>query len=64
VSENVDLQYLGWHWGQAYLVSYWRGRYQAARKDDGTMLTADTAEELLLLIRADYARKPVPRKDN
>ena len=59
--EPVDLRYLGCHWGQAYLISYWHGRYQAARKDDGTILAADTAEELLGLIRADYARNPVPR---
>ena len=62
MSEPVDLRYLGFHWGQAYLVSYWQGRWRAARKDDSTTLRADTAEDLLELIRADYAARPVPRR--
>jgi hypothetical protein len=38
-----------------------RGRYEG-RRDDGTVLTADTADALLDLIRADYAERPVPRR--
>jgi hypothetical protein len=39
-----------------------RGRYEASRRDDGTVLTADSADALLDLIRADYASNPVPRR--
>ena len=39
-----------------------RGRYEASRRDDGTVLTADSADALLDLIRADYAARPVSRR--
>jgi hypothetical protein len=61
VSEPVNLAYLIHHYGEAYEINMRRGRYEASRRDDGTMLTADSAEELLSLIRADYASRPVPR---
>jgi len=61
VSEPVDLAYLVHHYGEAYEVNVRRGRYEARRRDDGTMLTADSADALLDLIRADYASRPVPR---
>ena len=35
---------------------------QARRRDDGTVLTADSADALLDLIRADYAARPVSRR--
>jgi hypothetical protein len=61
VSEPVGLAYLIHHWSDAYEVNMRRGRYQARRRDDGTMITADSADELLTAIRFDYAAKPVPR---
>jgi hypothetical protein len=61
VSEPADLAYLCHHYGEAYEVNIRRGRYEARRRDDGTVLTADSAEDLLDLIRADYAERPVSR---
>ena len=61
MTEPVDLNYLGFHWGGPYRIGYRAGKYRAVRADDGTELAADTADELLDLIRADYVRKPVPR---
>jgi hypothetical protein len=62
VTEPVDLNFLRWHWSSAYEISYRAGKYQAARRDDGTVLAAGSADELLELVRADYARRPVPRQ--
>ncbi len=62
--EPVDLAYIGEHWGGPYKLSYSGGLYRAVRADDGTELAAGTADALLVLIRADYAAKPVPRKGN
>ncbi len=60
--EPVTLAYVGYHWGDAYLLARRGGRYEATRKDDrAATLSAGTAEELLEQIRADYARRPVPR---
>jgi len=39
-----------------------RGRYEAHRRDDATVLTADSADALLDLMRADYAERPVSRR--
>ena len=39
-----------------------RRRYEARRRDDGTVLIADSADALLDLIRADYAARPVSRR--
>ena len=58
---DVDLAHLIHHWSDAYEISRRRGRYQARRRDNGTMLTADTAEALLGQIRDDYQARPVPR---
>ena len=62
MSEPIDLAYLIRHYDGAYDVNMRRGRYEARRRDDGTVLTADTAEALLDLIRADYAARPVSRR--
>jgi hypothetical protein len=62
VSEPVNLAYLIHHYGEAYEINMRRGRYEARRRDDGTVLTADTAGALLDLIRADYAERPVSRR--
>ena len=61
MSEPADLAYLCHHYGEAYEINMRRGRYEARRRDDGTVLTADSADALLDLIRADYASRPVPR---
>lgn len=58
----TDLAYLCHHYGEAYEVNMRRGRYEARRRDDGTVLTADSADALLDLIRADYAAHPVSRR--
>jgi hypothetical protein len=55
VSEPADLAYLCHHYGEAYEVNMRRRRFEARRRDDGTALTADSADALLDLIRADYA---------
>ena len=62
MSEPVNLAYLCHHYGEAYEINMRRGRYEARRRDNGTILTADSAEALLGLIRADYAARPVSRR--
>jgi hypothetical protein len=62
VSEPVDLAYLIHHYGEAYEINMRRRRYEARRRDDGTVITADSADGLLDLIRADYAARPVSRR--
>jgi hypothetical protein len=58
----INLAYLCHHYGEAYEINMRRRRYEAARRDDGTVLTAETADALLDLIRADYAERPVSRR--
>jgi len=62
VSEPIDLAYLIHLYGDAYEVNMRRGRYEARRRDDGTVLTADSADALLDLIREDYRAHPVSRR--
>jgi hypothetical protein len=57
----IDLAYLIHHYGEAYEINMRRGRYEARRRDYAIVLTADSADALLDLIRADYASRPVPR---
>lgn len=58
-----DLSELRWHWGSAYLIEHPRLRtWLAERRDDRTMLRAESADELLDRIRADYAAHPVSRR--
>jgi hypothetical protein len=51
------------HWSGAYNIEYFRGPdlWLAQRRDTRETLKAATADELLELIRADYAARPVPR---
>jgi hypothetical protein len=58
-----DLSELRRHWGSAYLIHYfWRPNlWIAQRRDTRETIKADSAESLLLAIRADYAARPVPR---
>lgn len=62
MNEPVNLAYLRHHYGEAYEINMRRGRYEARRRDDGTVLAADTAEDLLEKIREDYRAHPVPRR--
>ena len=62
MTEPVNLAYLIHHYGEAYEINMRRRRYEVRRRDDGTLLTADSAEELLGLIRTDYAAHPVSRR--
>ena len=62
MSEPVNLAYLCHHYGEAYEVNMRRGRYEARRRDDGAVLTADSADALLDLIRVNYAAHPVSRR--
>ena len=59
---DSDLADLRWHYHGAYVVSHPEpDLWLAQRTDDHTTLKAGTPDELFTLIRADYARKPVPR---
>ena len=61
MSKPANLAYLIHHYGEAYEINKRRGRYEARRRDDGSVLSADSAGALLDLIRADYSARPVPR---
>ena len=59
---ELTLDELRHHWAGAYDISHpRRGLWLAQRRDDRTPLTAETAQELLGKMRADYARRPVTR---
>ena len=58
-----DLSELRWHWGSAYLIEHPEPDvWLAERRDDRTVLRADSPGELLDRIRADYADRPVSRR--
>jgi len=63
-SEELDLTGIRWHWESAYSVGLDDGVWTAvAHVDPSTVLTADTADQLRALIRADYTQrtaKPAP----
>jgi hypothetical protein len=61
MGRDDDLAVLRWHWGEAYEITMRGGIYRAARRDDGAVVTAPTAERLRAEIRADYLARPVPR---
>lgn len=56
-----DLANLRYHWRGAYVINGSAGRWVATRTDNGRTLFADSAEELWVKIRDDYAASPVPR---
>lgn len=56
-----ELAELRHHWGDAYIITYRLGQYRAERRDDGSSVRADTAGELLTLIRENYRIRKVPR---
>jgi len=57
------LDELRWHWGDAYLISYFPGpgRWVAQRRDSHATMSAEGPEELRDLILADYTAHPVSR---
>ena len=61
MSETAALADLRHHWGEAYEISCRLGQYRAVRRDDSSVVRADSAGGLLAAIREDYAARPVPR---
>jgi hypothetical protein len=62
VTDDNELAELRWHWSSAYAITHPRLRtWLAERRDTHEVLRAATADELLDLIRDDYADRPVPR---
>jgi hypothetical protein len=60
---KTQLDSLRWHWGSAYLISHPQPDvWIAQRRDTRETLRAESATELLDLIRADYAAHPVSRR--
>jgi len=57
-----ELEDMRWHWDEAYQIGWQDGRFRAGRLDGHGSLEAGTAQELRDLIRADYAKRPVPRR--
>lgn len=57
------LDSLRWHWGDAYLISFFEpDQWMAQRRDNRATLRAGTALGLRDLILADYTARPVPRQ--
>jgi len=61
VTDAEALDDLRWHYGDAYLIELIGDRWVAQRRDSPATMSAGSADELLGLIRADYAAHPVPR---
>jgi hypothetical protein len=61
IDRTGDLAELRFHWGAAYEIDYGLGQYRAVRRDDRSVVRADSVEQLLAAIREDYAVRPVPR---
>ena len=60
IGDLADLQH---HWGSAYLIEHPEPDvWLAQRRDDRSVLRAESAGELLAKIRADYAQRPVSRR--
>jgi hypothetical protein len=56
--QELDLTGMAYHWGTAYGVSMTDGVWQAVpHAEPDAILTADSADGLRSLIRADYARR-------
>src|SRR5258708_27327396 len=57
--DQDDLAGLEWNWENAYTFAVTDGIWTATAVDrPATMLTADTADDLRRLVRADYAGRP------
>jgi hypothetical protein len=61
-ADRDELKALDFDWGEAYIIGYEGGCWQAGRRDSaGHLLTARDPEQLRAAIRADYELRPVPR---
>jgi hypothetical protein len=62
-ADGDALEALQWNWGEAYLIGHddEHGWWAARRDRIGSLLTRADPELLRAAIRADYARKRVPR---
>ena len=59
---DVPLEALQWHWGEAYIIAAPEpGVWMAERRDTHTVMRADSPEGLRDLIVADYFLRKVPR---
>jgi hypothetical protein len=55
---DMDLSGMTWHWGDAYSISMENGTWTAIPLEDpDASLTANSADGLRELIRADYFRR-------
>jgi hypothetical protein len=62
--DERDLDEVRYHWGGAYVIARTGpGVWLAQRRDDRAVLRAESVAELAEAIRADYAARPVPRRD-
>jgi hypothetical protein len=61
VTDAAALDDLRWHYGEAYLIELIGDRWIAQRRDSHATMSAGSPDQLLGLIRADYAARPVPR---
>ena len=60
---EAPLDALRWHWGGAYLISFFEPDvWVAQRRDNREVLRADNPEDLRDLIVADYNANPVSRQ--
>jgi hypothetical protein len=60
---EAPLDALRWHWGDAYLISFFEpDQWVAQRRDDRATLRADNPVDLRDLIMADYTARPVSRQ--
>ena len=59
--QSGELADLRWHWGPAYVITAPCGMFRAERRDDGAAISCVTAAGLRMLIRDDYAARPIPR---
>jgi len=60
---DEPLTALRWHWGEAYLISFYEpDAWVAQRRDNGETLRADNPMDLRERIKADYAAAPVSRQ--
>ena len=61
---ETDLDYLRWHWGDAFVITRVAGGiWKAERKDTHKVIRAKSAVALLDKIRDEYSAKPVPRQE-
>jgi hypothetical protein len=61
VTHAAALDDLRWHYGEAYLIELIGDRWIAQRRDSHATMSAGSPDQLLGLIRADYAARPVSR---